>query len=169
MQTEARVAPLKALAILGAVIVVVAGFIALLTLLGNHEAWAGFLFLLHWTMAEGAKREALPRSIAGSLVGLGAASLLVLLPPLMGAGGSLLALAVILALVYAQIRAQATVAVNMATMLFLTVGSIPHLQAHARPLDILSALLLGVAYFGGLALAAGWMAKRRSAKPSTAY
>lgn len=169
MQEEAPVSRLKALGILGAVIVVVAGFIALLSLLGNHEAWAGFLFLLHWTMAEGAKREALPRSIAGSLVGLGAASLLVLLPPLLGAAGSLLALAVILVLVYAQIRAQATIAVNMATMLFLTVGTIPHLQANARPVEILVALLLGVAYFGGLALAAGWMSKRRSAAPTTVH
>ena len=168
MHGEARVPPLKALRILGAVIVVVAGFIALLNLLGNHEAWAGFLFLLHWTMADGAKPEALPRSIAGSLVGLGAASLLVVLPPLLGASGSLLALAVILALIYAQIRAQATVAVNMATMLFLTVGTIPHLQANAQLVQILLSLLLGVAYFGGLALAAGWVAKRRAAKPSAA-
>ena len=169
MQTETQVSPLKALGILGAVIIVVAGFIALLTLLDNHETWAGFLFLLHWTMGEGAKPEALPRSITGSLVGLGTASLLVLLPPVLGETvGGLLALAVILVLVYAQIRGQAQVAVNMATMLFLTVGTSPHLQANAQFVQILLSLLLGVAYFGGLALAVGWVAKRRTAKPSGA-
>lgn len=169
VRTESQVSPLKALGILGAVIIVVAGFIALVALFDNHEAWAGFLFLLHWSMAEGMKPEALTRSITGSLVGLGAASLLVVLPPVLGAtAGGLLALAVILALVYVQIRGQAQVAVNMATMLFLTAGTIPHVQAQAELPQILLSLLLGIAYFGGLALALGWISRRRATAPSSA-
>ena len=165
----APVAPMKALGILAAVVVVIAGFLGLMAAVGNHEAWAGFLFLLYWSMAEGMKLEALPKSVVGALVGIGIASLLFLLPQTLGATiGGLTFLAVVLVLVYLQIRNSLPIAVNMATMIFLTVGTIPHLQSHASFIDSLAALLLGTAYFGGLAFAMSFIGRRTGAPPKAA-
>lgn len=164
MHAAAQITPAKALALLGVVVIVVAGFLGLTAAFGNHEAWAGFLFLLYWSMVEGMKTEALPKSILGALLGLGIASLLFLLPDRLGSTPGLLAfLVVILVLVYLQLRGRLPIAINPATMIYLTVATIPHVQAHASFTHTLVALLLGVAYFGGLALIVTGVMKRRAA------
>ena len=71
MHAAAPITPAKALGLLAVVVIVVAAFLGLLAAVGNDEAWAGFLFLLYWSMVEGLKTEALPKSIVGALVGLG--------------------------------------------------------------------------------------------------
>jgi hypothetical protein len=159
-----RITPAKALGLLAVVVIVVAGFLGLMAVVGNHEAWAGFLFLLYWSMVEGMKTDALAKSMAGALVGLGIAVLLFLLPKLLGVTpGLLVFLVVILALVYLHITSALPTAVNAATMIFLTVATIPHVQAHASFTQTLGALLLGVAYFGGLAIVVTFILKRRAA------
>lgn len=164
MHAGAQITPVKALGLLAVVVIVVAGFLGLLAAVGNHEAWAGFLFLLYWSMVEGMKAEALPKSILGALVGLGIASLLFLLPDRLGNTPGLLAfVVVILVLVYLQLRGRLPTAINAATMIFLTVATIPHVQAHASFTQTLVALLLGIAYFGGLALIVTFVIKRRAA------
>ena len=101
MHAGTRITPAKALGLLAVVVIVVAGFLGLMAVVGNHEAWAGFLFLLYWSMVEGMKTDALAKSMAGALVGLGIAVLLFLLPKLLGVTpGLLVFLVVILALVY---------------------------------------------------------------------
>lgn len=156
--------PGKALATLAAVAVIIAGFVALTALLGNGEAWAGFLFLLCWSLGEGMRPERLPRTVAGALLGIGLASLLFLLPAAAGpTAGGLAFLAALLVLVYLQIRGHAPMLINMTTMIFLTVGTVPHVQEHARFGEVLVALLLGVGYFGGLAAAAALVGQRRAA------
>lgn len=164
MHAGVQITPVKALSLLAVVVIVVAGFLVLTAAVGNHEAWAGFLFLLYWSMVEGMKPESLPKSIVGALVGLGIASLLFLLPERLGNTPGLLAfLVVILVLVYLQLRGRLPLAINAATMIFLTVATIPHVQAHASFTQTLGALLLGVAYFGGLALIVVIVMKRRAA------
>ena len=164
MQAGAQITPAKALGLLAVVVIVVAAFLGLLAVVGNHEAWAGFLFLLYWSMVEGLKTEALPKSIVGGLVGLGIASLLFLLPQRLGVTpGLLVFLVVILVLVYVHITSLLPIAVNAATMIFLTVATIPHVQAQASFSQILGALLLGVAYFGGLGVIVSFVMKRRAA------
>lgn len=164
MHAGAPITPAKAIGLLAVVVVVVTAFLGLMAAVGNHEAWAGFLFLLYWSMVEGMKTEALPKSILGALVGLGIASLLFLLPERLGTTPGLLAfLLVILVLVYLQLRSRLPMAINPATMIFLTVATIPHVQAHASFTQILGALLLGVAYFGGLAAIVVFIMKRRAA------
>lgn len=164
MHAGAPITPAKAIGLLAVIIVVVTGFLGLAAAVGNHEAWAGFLFLLYWSMVEGMKTEALRKSIVGASVGLGIASLLFLLPERLGVTPGLLAfLVVILVLVYFHITSFLPTAVNAATMIFLTVATIPHIQAHASFTQILGALLLGVAYFGGLAVVVVFIMKRRAA------
>lgn len=156
--------PLKGLAILLAVIVVIAGYIAVAVALHLSEMWAGFLFLLYWSMVEQAKPERLLASIIGAFIGAGTAALMALLPPAIGIGpGMGIFLVVVLVLVYAIIMGLAPIAVNMATMLFLTAGTIPHVQSHADFQQIFLGIAAGIVYFGGLALVAGALTRKKAA------
>lgn len=156
--------PVKGLLILLAVIVVVAAYIAAAAALHLSEAWAGFLFLLYWSMVEEARPDRLPRSAIGAFVGAGTAALMALLPPVMGMGpGMAIFLGVVLLLVYAIIMGWAPIAVNMATMLFLTVGTIPQVQGHADFPQIFLGIMAGIAFFGGLALIAGALTRKKVA------
>lgn len=168
MDSETRVPAVTAMMIVAAIILLVGGFLALCALLGIPDAWAGFLFSLCWGLIEKLDPEALPRTVVGSLVGLGVASLLVFLPTTLGmVWGSVIAVSITLVMIYLQVRGQAFLAVNASTMVFLTVATVPHIQAHAKPSNVLFALLLGVAYFGAL----GWLViaagKRKAAASAT--
>jgi hypothetical protein len=142
--------PAKGLLILGGVVVVVGGFIGLNTALGIKEFWGGFLFLLWWTGVEHMKFEKLPSCIIGALVGLALSYLLHALPQWIGPLGGLVFLGLILVVVYCQIMGWLAIAINMIAMLFLTVGTIPAVQAGADFAGVLAALILGVIYFVGL-------------------
>lgn len=158
------VSPVKGLVILLAVVVVIAGYVAAAVALHLTEMWAGFLFLLYWSMVEEAKPERLPKAVVGAFVGTAAAAALVLLPPAIGMGpGMAVALGFILLLIYAIIMGWVPVAVNMATMLFLTAGTIPHVQGSANFTQIFLGIAAGIAYFGGLALLAAAFARRKAA------
>jgi hypothetical protein len=158
------VSPAKALGILALVIVAVGGYLGLAALLGNREAWAGFLFLATWGLVEKLDLKAAPRTCLGALLGLGLAWMLGGLAPLIGAvAGMAVFLGLVLLAVYLQIRGQLSLAVNPATMLFLTAGTIPHVQAGANFLAAAAAVLLGAAFFGGLAFAAAQVGRRRAA------
>ncbi|MFO1466079.1 MAG: hypothetical protein U1F35_06520 [Steroidobacteraceae bacterium] len=159
-----KVTPAKGLLHLLAVIVVIGIFVALAMAVRLSEMWAGFLFLLYWSMAEGAKPQRILPSAIGAFVGMGTASMMVLLPPLVGRGPGIGLFAVtVLVLVYALIVGWASIAVNMATMLFLTVGTIPHLEANASYGQIFLGMGAGIIYFCGLALAATFFTRRKGA------
>lgn len=156
--------PLKGLLILLAVIVVIAGYIAATIALHLSEPWAGFLFLLYWSMVEQAKLDRIAPSVIGAFVGMGTAAMMALLPPAIGMGpGMGVFMAVVLVLVYAIIMGWAPIAVNMATMLFLTVGTIPYVQAHADFAQIFFGIGAGIVYFGGLALIAAAVSRKKAA------
>jgi hypothetical protein len=143
--------PAAGLLTLGAVAVVIAIFIALNHALGISDNWVGFLFLTYWGSVEQLKLDRLPKCILGALVGLLAAYGLQALPHLMGRGAGLaLAIGAIVALVYCVIMASWPIAVNTCTMLFLTVATIPAIQAHPGFPKLFPALGTGVAYFAVL-------------------
>lgn len=155
--------PVKGLGILLAVILVIGGYIAVAVALHLSELWAGFLFLLYWSMAEDAKPDKIVKCATGSFVGAGTAALMALLPDAIGmAPGMAVFGGVVLVLVYAMIMGWARVAVNMGTMIFLTVATIPHVVGHADYKQIFFGIASGIAYFGGLALVAAALAKRKA-------
>ncbi|MGH6782543.1 MAG: hypothetical protein ACREB5_10630 [Sphingomonadaceae bacterium] len=167
--------PLKGLGVLLGVIVVIAGFIAVAVALHLSELWAGFLFLLYWSMVEHAKPERIRASAIGAFVGTGTAALMALAPAALGAGpGMALFMGVVLLLVYAIIMGWAPIAVNMATMIFLTVGTIPHVQGipgvspGADWRQVAFGIIAGIIYFGGLALVAGALTKKKAGAPAEA-
>src|SRR5262249_38395668 len=126
------------------------GFIGLTAMLGIKEFWSGFLFLTYWAGIEQMNFKKLPGCIVGALSGLLLAYLLFVLPTWLGAGGIPVFLGLIVIVVYCQIMGWLAVAINMTTMLFLTVGTIPSVQAGVDFAGALAALILGVCYFAGL-------------------
>lgn len=158
----------KALLILLAVIVVVAAYLLAAIGLGIHEYWAGFLFLLQWSMMEEMKVERLPRSALGAALGAAIPFVPVWTAPAIGTGAGLaLMLAIILLAVFLLILRTAALLINPATMLFLSVVSIPHIAGHVPPADVFLGLFAGIVFFGGLAGAGVLVQRRAAAKPNT--
>jgi hypothetical protein len=160
----AALTPVVGLLTLGGVMAAIGIFIALNYALGIADNWVGFLFLTYWGSVEQLKLEHLPKCILGALVGLLAAYGLQALPHLMGTGGFALALGAVLVLVYCLIMGWWPIAVNTCAMLFLTVATIPMLQAGPGLLKLFPALGTGVAYFAVLAWIIQTLTKRSAAK-----
>lgn len=160
----AALTPGKGLLVLTGIVVLVGSFIALNHALGIAEFWVAFLFLLYWSSIEHMSFAKLPHCITGALVGLLFGYMLQTLPVVMGPIGGVVFLIAILALIYCQVMGWLPVAVNMMTMLFLTVVTIPTVQTNANFGVLLAALGLGLAYFVGLLAVANFV-KQRMAKP----
>jgi hypothetical protein len=167
-RAAARLTPAVGLLVLAAVVVAIGIFIALLFALGIADSWVAFLFLTYWGGIDQMKFEKLPSSIAGALMGLALAYGLQTLPSLMGLSGGVLIGGAILASVYCLIMGWWPIAMNYSTMLFLTVGTIPVVQAGTAFVNLLLAFGLGVVYFAGLGWLIQVLMQRSAAKQRTA-
>lgn len=151
-QESPTLSPIAAFGVLLGVIAVILGFLALLVLLNITEVWAGFLFLLYWGGIHHLALKEYPAATLGSLFGL----LLIYLAHNLGTIVGLpdlslpLFLGVICTVVYFQILGKFSLVINLAAMLFLTVGTIPQL-AELDILNIAKAVALSALYFGLLA------------------
>lgn len=151
-QESPTLSPIAAFGVLLGVIAVILGFLGLVVLLSITEVWAGFLFLLYWGGIHHLELKEYPAAILGSLFGL----LLIYLAHNLGTILGLpdlslpLFLGVICAVVYFQILGKFSLVINLAAMLFLTVGTIPQL-AGLDILNIAKAVALSALYFGLLA------------------
>ncbi len=152
--------PTKGLLVLGGLVVVIGAFLWITHLLGIREVWVAFLFLLYWAGLDHAQMANLPKAAIGAVLGLLFAYSLILLPSALGSAGLGAFLAIILVLVFCQIVGWLPIAVNMSTMLFLTVGTIPPIQAAFNFPGMLAALVAGVVYFVGLV----WLVTRLQRK-----
>jgi hypothetical protein len=166
-QAAAALTPAVGLLTLAAVAAAIATFIALNYALGITDSWVGFLFLTYWGSVEQLKLGQLPKCILGALVGLLAAYGLQALPHSLGSAGFAPALGAILILVYCLIMGWWPIAINTCAMLFLTVATIPMLQAGPALLKLFPALGTGVAYFAALAWITHTLTKRSAAKRGT--
>ena len=157
------ITPIKGFLILAGIVVAIGVFLVLNHLLGITEVWVAFLFLLYWAGIDHANMQTLPNCIVGAALGLLLAYALQQLPLSMGnAAGFSVFLGVILAVVYCQIMGWLLLAVNMATMLFLTVGTVPLIQASFNFSGALSALAAGATYFAGLVWVGQWLQRRQT-------
>jgi hypothetical protein len=161
-----KLSPLKGLAVLACVVGVIATFVALHVASGLAEGWPAFLFLLVWAGLERMKFDRLGACLCGALLGLGVAYAMQALPQLYGPTGHAVPLAAILLLIYFQIMGWLPVLVNMATMLFLTVGTIQAIQAGAHFPGLFASLAAGCVYFAGLAALVQALMRRHSARQS---
>ena len=158
---QVTLTPINGFLILMTLVVVIGAFLVLNHILGLTEVWAAFLFLLYWGGIDHAKMETLPACIIGAVLGLLLAASLRQLPLWLGnAAGFSVFLAAILILVYCQIMGWLKLAVNMMTMLFLTVGTIPLIQRGLKLSGTLISLAVGIAYFAGLVWAVQRLQKK---------
>lgn len=152
--------PVKGLLVLGIVIVAVAAFIGISFGLGLPSVYGGFLFVFYFTGLCHAAPDKFAPAVVGAFCGLGIAWLLTGLPAVFGMAGMVMALLVVLASVYALIMGWAPLLVNHATMLFLTVGTIPALHQATTIGEMARSVLLAVGLIGA-ALLLGRMRARR--------
>lgn len=159
---NAPITPIKGFQVLMTVVVVIALFLVICHFAGISEFWVGIVFMMYWAGMLQAKLDQLPGTVVGAVVGLLMSHLLQQLPLWLGPSGELVFLAGMLALIYLQIMAWALIAVNMSTMLFLTVGTIPLIQPRFQFIEALIGLAAGVVYFAGIAWTASLFAKRKA-------
>jgi hypothetical protein len=154
-EATARMSPVKGLLVLAAVIVFVAIYLTLNHAMGLTESWAGFLFLVCWAVSHMDLSKLIDCAV-GAFVGVLVAYALQRLPSVLGVVAFVPILCVILAMVYCQIMGWLTVMVNLTTMTFLTIASMPLVQAHVSFPNLFATLAFGVAYFAGLVLIGRW-------------
>ncbi|MCX7162155.1 MAG: hypothetical protein WCI19_16120 [Betaproteobacteria bacterium] len=160
----APLSPGVGLLVLLGLIVVIGAFLWITHLMSITEVWVAFLFLLYWAGINHSSMAMLPSTICGAVCGLLLAYALQQLPLLMGNAGLGVFLGLILAAVFCQIVGWLPLLINMSCMLFLTVGTIPLIQAGFKLPGLLMALAAGIVYFGGIIwLGTAWQARR--AKP----
>lgn len=152
--------PGKGLIILVCIVIGVGAYIGLGMTLGIAPLYAGFAFSLYFGGMKGSDPRELPAAVIGSLGGLLTAALLHLLPQQFGTAGLVVVLALILAAIYALVMQWATILVNNAFMLLLTIGTIPPVQAAGDFTGMAFSVLLAGAMMGLLLLVGGVMATR---------
>ena len=163
---RASLTPGKGLLVLLAIVILVAAFIWMTHALGISQAWPGFLFILYWAGLEHVQMERLAPSVVGALAGFGIGWAMHVLPPLLGVAGWAIVLGTILVAIYCHVMGWLPVVVNMATMLFLTVGTVPAVQEHADLTDAFAALLCGMVFIVVLVVGGKWVAGRFGRKPA---
>lgn len=143
----------QALLVLVALIVAMAGYIALSAVFGLTESYIGFLFVFSWLGLEQGKAERLPSVVLGACYGLALCWALQYLaalnyPPFLMA----LYLAAILFSILCLMMGWLGLLINMPAMLVLTVCTIPHIQQGANFPHLYLALVFSALYFAALVL-----------------
>lgn len=157
MTSEAKPATRKlgvlaTLGVLAGTVVFVTVFLALYTALGVGAPYIGLLFLLYWAAIRHQEPAAYWPSVAGGVVGLATAWLLIALPPRLGLPGSLVSYGVLGVVLFCFTRGQLRLVANHATLLFVLVAAIPELGVVRNIVAMIESLLLGAAFMGGVSL-----------------
>jgi hypothetical protein len=143
-------------------------FIGLLVLiyhlLGIGAVYMGFLFLLYWMGMMHQSMPAFAPALTGSVGGLGMAWILLGLPAIAGPAALYGSVALLAASLFCLVRGQATLLVNNAMMLCLTVATVPALKVETNIGDMLAALLVAAAYSFAFTQAFNWLTARRQSK-----
>jgi len=155
-----KLSPAMGLLTLAGAVVVVGSFVVLAQVLAIGDTWVGFLFALYWAGLERGNLKKLPHCVVGAAVGLTVAYFMHALPQVMGTIAWAPCLAVVLVLVYCQIMGWFAIPINMATMLFLTIATIPMISAATQYPKLMISLAFGALYFLGVILIAKQVARR---------
>lgn len=146
--------------------VIVAAYLGLEAWLGVKEYWVGFLFLSQWGLMEQCRMDRLPASIFGAATGLLIALAPSQLPLFLGMTLGLTVTAVVtLAATYSLIMGWLPLFINAATMIFLTVITVPQIAQGSTPTSLLAGLATGVLFFGGLGLVGAAVSRAKGSAP----
>jgi hypothetical protein len=154
---EVKMTKTRAALALPCVALMVGGYIGLAALCHLQEVYAGLVFSLLWGAIYRADFAELAPAFLGSLCGIALAYAYQRAPILVAMG-------LILAAVYCLLLGWLPLLINNGAMLFLTIGTIPEIQAHASFPQAALAVTLAAFYFGGL-LALLSLARRSAPAP----
>jgi len=161
----APLSPLKALGVLVILAVLILGFVALCTTLGIKNFWVGFLFMFYWLGLEDARLDRLLPAVLGALTGLLVSYSVGFFSLYLAADQAALAgFCLSLLIIYVRLIGRLKVFSNLATMLFLTVGSIPFVHSGITMQEMFTSLLLGILFFGLIGGTAGLLAQRKATR-----
>lgn len=159
----ATMPPGKALLALIVVVVWIAAFVGIHTLLGISAYFAGFVVTLYFSLIKGNAPSELPPAVAGALGGILVAALMHILPAQYGVAGGIVVGVLILGAIFALLAGFFPVLINPAFMLFLTIGTIPAVQAEGQFIGMACSVLIGGAFAGAGVLAGRFQASRGAA------
>ena len=152
------------------VAVIMAGATAYLSAagaLGIEPYYMGFLFALHFGAFEKMNPRLFVPALLGAFTGIANAGALALLPALLGpTPGLVIATGITLFGTFCLLKGWFRSVVNTGYLLFLTVATIPALQAPPSFLGMAAAVCLGAVFMGAVVLIGGAMA-RRAAKAAS--
>lgn len=152
------------LLLLVGVVPFMAGLFGLYHVLGVGMPVFGLLFLVYWAAILRQDPKAFLPTVLGALSGILLGWLLVGKPPLPEPAGTIIAFAALVAVLFCFMRGQASMLVNNATMLFLTVATVSEIKVADNVVAMAESLLLAAGYMGGVSVVANAMAKRSLAK-----
>lgn len=139
---------LAALAILAIVVVLIVAWIVIATqFIADTSLVGGFLMLWYWAAYEKLEIARLPAALIGALVGIGLGWLLVWGATHYGAIGLGGAVALLLLALYLDLIRAVPLAINAATMLFLTVAAAPLVQLHVNWGELVLSTAAGGLFF----------------------
>lgn len=145
-----RMSTTSGLMLVVAVILAIAGFVALGHALALSPLYAGFLLLWYWATVDKLDFQAAPATIAGAIGGAATAWALQFATQTGSTAGIIMILAMIVVALFVQIMNYLPVLINSAYMLFLTVACAPLIQGGERFEQVAAVILLSAVYFGGL-------------------
>ena len=162
---HAPLSPLRALWVLIALVVILAGYLLLAYALHVAAVFAGSFFLFFWLGVEKATPATFPATLVGALGGIanaalfhaGVASALALDPGLAALGG----LVLLLAALYMLLTLKGALLFNQSYMLFLTVAAIPQLATVELFEGMVEGVLLSAIYFGSVFALLRFIGSRR--------
>lgn len=161
-RTPERPGVVMTLLLIVGVVPFMAGLFGLYTLLGVGMAYFGFLFLVYWAAILRQDPSAYLPSVLGGLSGVLLAWILIALPPQVGSAGIVISMVVLIALLFCFMRGHFLLVINNATMLFLTVATVPQLDIAANILTMVKSLMVAAIYMGVVTLLVHFVTKRRN-------
>ena len=130
-------------------------------LLGLNAPYFGFIFLLYWMAIEHTDPSKFVPSLVGGLCGIGIGWILLTVPDRYGTPGMAAALALIATVLFLFTRQQGKIAINNATMVYLSIATIPELRITQNAPAYAASLLVGALYSGAFVALGRWLAARR--------
>ena len=148
-------------AIIAAIAVLVAAYMAMGAVLKITPLFAGYFFLLYWVGIKHAAPKEFAPTLLGALAGLALAWLLHVVPIAFGTAGMISVIALVVAAIYVQIRNSLPLIINLSFMLFMTLGTVPPVAGEGDFLGMALAVLLAAGFFGGMLFLATRFGKGR--------
>ncbi len=154
--------PLEGLGVAAAVIIAIAGWVALGGLLFSEASiFGGFLILLYWAKVEHFSKRGLGAAILGALVGIGISWATHYGATHYGGAGFAMGMILLAIAIYLDIIERYPLVVNTSTILFSIITAAPLVQLKVNWVELCLATTLGGLYFAVFVGVAMWLGSKK--------